>query len=40
VRNDLLERGLIIPYQGNYKYTHGVDLTAARKLISAEALKP
>ena len=40
VRNYLLERGLIIPYQGNYKYTHGVDLTAARKLISTESLKP
>ena len=40
LRNDLLERGLIVPYQGDYKYTHGVDLTTARKLISAEALEP
>ena len=39
-RDDLLARGLIIPYQGKFKYTHGVDLTAARKLISTEALKP
>lgn len=39
-RDDLLARGLIIPYQGKFKYTHGVDLTAARNLISAEALKP
>jgi len=40
LRDDLLARGLIIPYQGQFKYTHGVDLTAARKLINAEALKP
>jgi len=40
VRNDLLERSLIIPYQDNYKYTHGIDLTAVRSLISTEALKP
>ena len=39
-RDDLLARGLIIPYQGQFKYTHGIDLTAARKLIGAEALKP
>jgi len=38
-RDDLLERGLIIPYQGKFKYTHGVDLTAVRKLIGTEALK-
>ena len=38
-RDDLLARGLIIPYQGKFKYTHGVDLSAARKLISAGALK-
>ena len=38
-RDDLLSRGLIIPYQDKFKYTHGVDLTAARKLISNEALK-
>ena len=40
VRDDLLTRGLITPHQGKFKYTHGVDLTTARKLISTEALKP
>jgi len=40
LRNDLLSRELIIPYQDNYKYTHGIDLTAVRSLISPEALKP
>jgi hypothetical protein len=40
LRNDLLERSLIIPYQDNYKYTHGIDLTTVRSLISIEALKP
>ena len=40
VRDDLLARGLITPHHGKFKYTHGVDLTAARKLISTEALKP
>ena len=39
-RDDLLARGLIIPYQGQFKYTHGIDLTAARNLISTEALEP
>lgn len=39
-RDDLLSRGLIIPYQDQFKYTHGIDLTTARKLITAEALKP
>ena len=38
-RDDLLARGLIIPYQGQFKYTHGIDLTAARKLMTTEALK-
>ena len=38
-RDDLLTRGLIIPYQGKFKYTHGVDLTTARGLIPAKALK-
>ncbi len=38
-RDDLLARGLIIPYQGQFKYTHGIDLTVARNLISANALK-
>jgi hypothetical protein len=40
VRDDLLAKGLIIAYQGKFKYTHGVDLTTARKLISTEALNP
>ena len=40
IRNELLTRKLLIPYQDNYKYTHGIDLTAARSFISAEALKP
>jgi hypothetical protein len=39
-RDDLLARKLIIPYQEEFKYTHGVDLTAVRNLISADALKP
>jgi len=39
-RDELLARGLITPYQGDFKYTSGIDLTAARNLISAEALKP
>jgi len=39
-RDELLENGLIIPYQDGFKYTHGVDLGAARKLIDAKALKP
>jgi hypothetical protein len=38
-RDDLLERGLIVPYQDQFKYTHGIDLTVARSLIKAEALK-
>jgi len=38
-RDELLARGLIIPYQGKFKYTHGVDLTVTRKLISTESLK-
>jgi len=40
IRNELLARDLIIPYQDGYKYTHGIDLTAVRSLISTEALKP
>lgn len=39
-RDDLLASGLIIPYQGKFKYTHGIDLTSARNLIAVEALKP
>lgn len=39
-RDTLLAKDLIVPHQGNYKYTHGVDLTTARRLISADALKP
>lgn len=38
-RDELLKRELIKPYQEQYKYTHGIDLTSARKLIDAEALK-
>lgn len=37
-RDDLLKRGLIIPYEEQFKYTHGVDLTEVRKLIDADAL--
>jgi hypothetical protein len=39
-RDELLADGLIIPYGDNFKYTHGIDLTAVRNLISSEALKP
>jgi hypothetical protein len=39
-RDTLLANGLIIPYQEGFKYTHGIDLTAARGLISSEALRP
>ena len=39
VRDALLDDGLIIPYEGNFKYTHGIDLTAVRNLIDAKALK-
>ncbi len=39
-RDELLADGLIVPYQGDFKYTHGIDLTTARNLISAAALKP
>jgi hypothetical protein len=40
VRDTLLASGLIIPYQEGFKYTHGIDLTVARGLITAEALQP
>jgi len=39
LRDALLAKELIVPYQGKFKYTHGIDLTEARKLISAESLK-
>ena len=39
VLDALLDDGLIIPYEGNFKYTHGIDLTAVRNLIDAKALK-
>jgi hypothetical protein len=39
-RDTLLAQDLVVPYQGGYKYTHGVDLTTARRLISVDALKP
>ncbi len=35
-RNDLLERGLLIRYGDGYKYTQGIDLTTARKLLTFE----
>ena len=38
-RDDLLKRGLIVPYEEQFKYTHGIDLTVTRNLINAEALK-
>jgi len=40
IRDGLLAKGLIIPYQDKFKYTHGVDLSAARQLIDGDALKP
>jgi len=39
VRDALLAKGQIIPYQGKFKYTYGIDLTLARKLISIESLR-
>jgi len=39
-RDDLLSKGLIVPYQSNFKYTHAIPLTRIRKLISPGALKP
>lgn len=39
IRDELLTRDLIVPYQGGFKYTHGIDLTEVRKLISIESLK-
>ncbi len=39
-RDKLLAGGFIVPYQDGYKYTYGVDLSAARSLISPAALKP
>lgn len=38
-RDELLTRGLIIPYQGQFKYTKGVDLTAIRKLMFQETTR-
>ena len=38
-RDDLLTRGLVIPYQGKFKYTHGIDLTIVRKLMGSKALE-
>jgi hypothetical protein len=38
-RDQLLEKGLIEPQGEQFKLTHGVDLTAARRLINADALK-
>jgi hypothetical protein len=38
-RDDLLERGMITPYQDQFKYTHGIDLSAARRLINTGSFK-
>jgi len=38
-RDALLAAGYITPYADGFKYTYGVDLTAARSLISPAALK-
>lgn len=38
-RDELLQRGLIERHQDQFRYTHGIDLTSARQLISADALK-
>ena len=38
-RDTLLANGLITPYQEGFKYTHGIDLTAARSLIGSELLQ-
>jgi len=35
-RNDLLKQGLLTRYGDGYKYTMGIDLTTARKLLSTE----
>ena len=35
-RTDLLRRGLVVRYSDGYKYTRGIDLTTARKLLSTE----
>ena len=37
-RDDLLTRGLIVPYKDQFKYTHGIDLSSARMLIKTDAL--
>ena len=38
-RDNLLELGLIKPYQERFKFTHGIDLTVARNLMGPESLK-
>ena len=40
VRDELLAKGLIVPYQDEFKYTRGIDLSTVRSLISVEAMKP
>ena len=35
-RNDLLARGLLVRHGDGYKYTRGIDLTTARKLLTLE----
>jgi len=39
LRDELLTKGLIIPYQDEYKFTSGVELSSARQLIDSDALK-
>jgi hypothetical protein len=39
-RNELLERGLLIFYGDGYKYTRGIDLTTARKLLNEATPEP
>ena len=38
-RDELLAGDLIVPYQGQFKYKQGIDLTTARGLIDPDALK-
>jgi len=40
VRDEMLTNSSIIPYQDEYKYTRGVDLSVIRKLIGRDALTP
>ena len=38
-RDELLQRGLIERHEEQFKFTHGIDLTSARRMISADALE-